>query len=87
MGEERDSGIEAAGGDIDVVHACHQILNAVNILVVNLEFASERVDGDTKVAIDEARAGLGTIAEVTRAIYRLHERKSAPPVPRAVPRT
>ena len=86
MAEERNGGIVAVDGD--VLHGCHQILSAVNILVVNLEFASERVDGETKAAIDDARAGLETIIEVTRAIYRLHERKvgaTDPPLAAADP--
>ncbi len=76
MGEQRESGIVAITGDADVMHGCHQILSAVNILVVNLEWVSDRVEGETKTAVDEARASLDRIVDIARAIGRLHERSA-----------
>jgi hypothetical protein len=76
MGEQRDSGVEPLVTDVDVVHGCHQIVSAVNILVVNLEFASERVEGEVKAAIDDARAALDRIVEIARAIQRVHNGRS-----------
>lgn len=82
MEQQRDSAIVPIEADMDIVHGCHQILSAVNTVLVNFEFASERVDGEVKAALDDSRASLDKIVEITRAIQRIHDGR--PPAAKAV---
>ncbi len=69
MGEKRDSAVIAAR-NLDVVDRCDEIVNAAAALVVNLEFVSERVDDESRAALQDARESVDRIVEITRTIRR-----------------
>jgi hypothetical protein len=50
------------------------------MLAFNLEFVAARVDAETRAAVDDARAGLGKIIEITQGIHRLSDSRSRLPV-------
>jgi hypothetical protein len=72
MGEKRDSAVIPAR-TIHVVDRCDEIVNAAAALVVNLEFVSERVDDESRAALQDARESVDRIVQITRTI-RLGQR-------------
>jgi hypothetical protein len=72
MGEKRDSAVIPAR-NLDVVDRCDEIVNAAAALVVNLEFVSERVDDESRAALQDARESVDRIVEISRTI-RLAQR-------------
>ena len=58
---------------IDVVRHCDEIVSAAAALVVDLEFVSERVGGESIPALDDARSSVDRIVEIAQAIRRAQQ--------------
>jgi hypothetical protein len=62
-----------AGADVEseVTRACHDIIDAASIAVVNLDFASEGAEGEKKAALDDAQYAVARIVQLVTRIRRV----------------
>jgi hypothetical protein len=58
---------------IDVARHCDEIVSAAAALVVDLEFVSERVGGESTAALNDARSSVDRIVEIAQAIRRTQQ--------------
>ncbi len=83
MGDTRESGVvPASGGGVptaEVLKGCHDILGAAAVIVVNLEYVTGTAGPDNRAALEDARASVSRIVELTHAIRRAHERSVGAP--------
>jgi hypothetical protein len=55
----------------EVTRACHDIIDAASIAVVNLDFALEGAKGETKAALDDAHYAVARIVQLVTQIRRV----------------
>jgi hypothetical protein len=64
----------AANERVDVAQACHEIIDAVSSLVINLEFLANKNKADQQI-VDDVRKSIDRVVELARAIQSAVETK------------
>jgi hypothetical protein len=73
-GGSRGKGGVAGNERVDVAHACHEIIDAVSSLVINLEFLANKNKADQQI-VDDVRKSIDRVVELARAIQNAVESK------------
>lgn len=82
MGEILESGVEESAASIEglpesVAHTCHDILNALAALSINLNYLAQDAKGEKLAAADDARQSLERLIGLAKTLRQSAEQVKA----------